>query len=39
LANAGKQVLTGSQAEVYADHFIAVHLSHIAGGKTYSEVS
>jgi hypothetical protein len=39
VANAGKQVLTGSQAEVYADHFIAVHLSHIADGKKYSEVS
>jgi hypothetical protein len=37
--NAGKQVLTGSQAEAYANDFIAVHLSHIAGGKTYSEVS
>jgi hypothetical protein len=37
--NAGKQVLTGEQAAVYANDFIAVHLSHIAGGKTYSEVS
>lgn len=37
--NAGKQVLTGPQAEAYANDFIAVHLSHIADGKTYSEVS
>jgi hypothetical protein len=36
---AGEQMLNGRQAEVYADHFIAVHLSEIAGGKTYSEVS
>ncbi len=36
---AGQQMLNGRQAEVYADHFIAVHLSEIAGGKTYSEVS
>ena len=36
---AGKQMLNGRQAEVYADHFIAVHLSKIAAGKTYSEVS
>ena len=36
---AGEQMLNGRQAEVYADHFIAVHLSEIAGGKTYSQVS
>lgn len=36
---AGQQMLTGRQAEVYADHFIAVHLGGIGGGKTYSEVS
>lgn len=36
---AGQQMLNGRQAEVYADHFIAVHLGEIAGGKTYSEVS
>jgi hypothetical protein len=36
---AGQKMLNGRQAEVYADHFIAVHLSEIAGGKTYSEVS
>ena len=36
---AGQQVVTGQQAEVFADHYINVHLSEIAGGKTYSEVS
>ena len=36
---AGQQLTTGAQAEVYANHFIAVHLSEVAGGKTYSQVS
>jgi hypothetical protein len=36
---AGQQLTTGPQAETYANHFIAVHLSEIAGGKTYSQVS
>ncbi len=36
---AGQQLTTGPQARAYADHFIAVHLSEAAGGKTYSEVS
>ncbi len=36
---AGQQLLTGQQAEAYADHFIAVHLQNMAGGKTYSELS
>ncbi len=36
---AGQQMTTGAQAETYADHFIAVHLSEVAGGKTYSQVS
>ena len=36
---AGQQMLTGQQAEAYADHFIAVHLSEIGGGKTYSQLS
>jgi hypothetical protein len=36
---AGQQLVTGSQAETYADHFIAVHLSEVAGGKTYAQVS
>ena len=36
---AGQEMLNGKQAQAYADHFIAVHLSEIAGGKTYSQVS
>ncbi len=36
---AGQQLLTGPQAKAYADHFIAVHLSEVAGGKTYAQVS
>src|SRR5664279_516978 len=36
---AGQQLLTGPQAKAYADHFIAVHLQEIGGGKTYSELS
>ena len=36
---AGQQMLTGQQAEAYADHFIAVHLNEIGGGKTYSQLS
>ncbi|WP_241835445.1 hypothetical protein [Pseudofrankia asymbiotica] len=36
---AGQQLLTGPQAEAYADHFIKVHLSEIAGGQTYAQVS
>ena len=36
---AGQQMTTGNQARAYADHYIAVHLSEVADGKTYSEVS
>lgn len=36
---AGQQLLTGKQAEVFADHYIAAHLKHIGGGKTYAELS
>lgn len=36
---AGQQLTTGAQAKAYADHFIAVHLAFIGGGKTYSELS
>jgi hypothetical protein len=36
---AGQQVVTGQQAQVFADHYIKVHMEDIAGGKTYSEVS
>jgi len=35
----GQQLTNGQQAKVYADHFIAVHLSKIADGKTYSQIS
>jgi hypothetical protein len=35
----GQELTTGAQAETYADHFIAVHLSEVAAGKTYAEVS
>src|SRR3954451_23720830 len=30
---AGQQVTDGAQAEVFADHYIAVHLREIGGGK------
>ena len=36
---AGQQLTTGAQAEVYADHFIAVHVSGVAEGQTYAQVS
>ena len=36
---AGQQVVTGTQAEVFADHYIKVHLSEVANGQTYSQVS
>ena len=36
---AGQQLLTGQQAEAYANHFIAVHLQGIGAGKTYSQLS
>jgi len=36
---AGQRLLTGQQAEAYADHFIAVHIQNMAGGKTYSQLS
>jgi len=35
----GKQLTTGPEAKAYADHFIAVHLSEIDHGQTYSQVS
>jgi hypothetical protein len=38
-ANAGKPLVTGKQAECYANHYIAVHLSEVNNGKTYSETS
>jgi hypothetical protein len=36
---AGQQLLTGQQAEAYADHFIAVHITGMGAGKTYSQLS
>ncbi len=36
---AGQQLRTGAQAETYADHFIAIHLKEIGGGKTYAQLS
>ena len=35
----GQLMTTGAQAQVYADHFIAVHLSEIGGGQTYAQLS
>jgi len=32
-------MLTGQQAEAYADHFIAVHIQEMGAGKTYSQLS
>ena len=36
---AGQQLLTGTQAKAYADHFIAVHVKEIGGGQTYAQLS
>ncbi len=36
---AGQQLVNGAQAQAYADHFIAVHINGIGGGKTYSQLS
>ncbi|MGA9856482.1 MAG: hypothetical protein WBQ18_01400 [Solirubrobacteraceae bacterium] len=36
---AGQQLTTGAQAEAYADHFIAVHLSEMPMGGVYSKIS
>ena len=36
---AGQQLVTGQQAEAYADHFIGVHLQQIGHGQTYAQVS
>ncbi len=39
LQYAGQEVLTGAQAEAYADHFIAVHLSEMPYHGVYSLIS
>jgi hypothetical protein len=36
---AGQQLADGQQAEAYANHFIAVHIQNMTGGKTYSQLS
>jgi hypothetical protein len=36
---AGQQLVNGDQARAYADKFINVHLSEVAGGQTYAQVS
>jgi hypothetical protein len=36
-ANAGKPVLTGKQAECFANEYIALHLADLGDGRTYAE--
>ena len=36
---AGQQLVTGQQAQSYADNFIAGHITNITGGKTYAQLS
>jgi hypothetical protein len=36
---AGQELLTGQQAETYANNFINVHLGEIGAGQTYSQLS
>ncbi len=36
---AGQQLVNGAQAKAYANNFINVHLSKVAGGQTYAQVS
>ncbi len=36
---AGQPMTTGAQAKAFADHYIQAHLTAMAGGKTYEEVS
>jgi hypothetical protein len=37
--NAGKALLTGKQAECYANEYIGLHVTEINAGKTYSQTS
>ena len=39
VANAGEPLTTGKQAECYANDYIALHLTEINEGKTYSQTS
>lgn len=36
---AGQQLLTGAQAQAYADHFISVHLSEMPYGGVFSKIA
>jgi hypothetical protein len=36
---AGQQLLTGAQAEAWADHFIGIHLAEMPYGGVYSKIS
>jgi hypothetical protein len=36
---AGQQLVTGQQAQSYADNFIAVHIANMTGGQTYAQLS
>jgi hypothetical protein len=36
---AGQQLVTGQQAQSYADNFIAVHITTMTGGQTYAQLS
>ncbi len=36
--NAGRPLVTGKQAECYANNFIGLHLRNTAGGRTYAEL-
>ncbi len=36
---AGQQLVDGAQARAYADHYIAVHIEGMTGGKTYAQLS
>jgi hypothetical protein len=39
ISNGGQPLVTGKQAECYANNYIAVHLTAIDDGKTYSQAS
>jgi hypothetical protein len=36
---AGQQLVTGQQAQSYADNFIGVHIANMTGGQTYAQLS
>ena len=38
-AYAGQPLVTGAQAQCYANHYIGVHVTLVNGGKTYSQTS